>query len=83
MTGKEFAEHINAYLQTKGLKTHSIGVIKMNPEQSKHLETATIHISDQWIDLVNLRSETYESDSRIPGKIVEFFFFFLKKKKQI
>ena len=75
MMGKDFAEYVNGYLKNMGKATRGIGVIKVNPEQSKHLETATVNIFDQWIDFVNLRSETYESNSRIPGKIVIFDFF--------
>jgi hypothetical protein len=37
-----------------------------NPDQSKHLETATMLIDDIWIDFVNLRSEKYAENSRIP-----------------
>ena len=33
---------------------------------SKHLETATIKVEGQWIDLVNLRNEEYSQDSRVP-----------------
>jgi len=68
--GKEFAEHVNEHLKEKGMKTKTIGVIKLNPEQSKHLETATLSLFDTWVDFVNLRSESYEADSRIPDKIV-------------
>jgi hypothetical protein len=39
--------------------------LQANPEQSKHLETARMKIFDQWIDFVNLRTESY-GDSRIP-----------------
>jgi tRNA nucleotidyltransferase (CCA-adding enzyme) len=35
------------------------GVTKLNPEKSKHLETATIRLYDLWIDFVNLRGEVY------------------------
>ncbi|KAL6062932.1 Polynucleotide adenylyltransferase family protein [Balamuthia mandrillaris] len=66
MMGSPFATLVNEYLQQKGYETHSIGVIHSNPEQSKHLETATMRIFDVWIDLVNLRSESYAADSRIP-----------------
>eukprot|EP01107_Rhizomastix_libera_P000073 TRINITY_DN10119_c0_g1_i1.p1 TRINITY_DN10119_c0_g1~~TRINITY_DN10119_c0_g1_i1.p1 ORF type:complete len:433 (+),score=75.41 TRINITY_DN10119_c0_g1_i1:89-1387(+) len=45
---------------------HSIGVIMANPEQSKHLETATTKIFGYPIDFCNLRCETYADDSRIP-----------------
>jgi len=40
-----------------------------NPDQSKHLETARMHIYDTWIDFVNLRSETYVENSRIPTMV--------------
>lgn len=39
-------------------------------EQSKHLETATIKIYGQWVDVVNLRTEEYaDSTSRIPTMV--------------
>ena len=42
------------------------GVIKSCSEKSKHLETATIRVHGVFIDLVNLRSEKYTEDSRVP-----------------
>jgi len=65
MMGKEFAEQVNQYCQLTGQPTHNVGLIRCNPEQSKHLETATMKIFDLWIDFVNLRTEEY-SQSRIP-----------------
>lgn len=50
----------------KGEEVHHVGVIQTNPEQSKHLETARLRVRGLWIDLVNLRSEAYTEDSRIP-----------------
>ncbi|KAG4302632.1 hypothetical protein PCK1_001216 [Pneumocystis canis] len=44
-----------------------IAKIERNPVKSKHLETATTYIMNMWIDFVNLRSETYSSDSRVPN----------------
>ena len=41
-------------------------MIKANSEKSKHLETATIRVHGMMIDLVNLRSEKYSDDSRVP-----------------
>ena len=41
-------------------------MIKANNEKSKHLETATIKVHGMMIDLVNLRSESYSGESRIP-----------------
>ena len=66
MLGKEFADTVNQYLEPHGQKTHSVAVIMSNPDQSKHLETARMKIRGLWIDLVNLRSEEYAHNSRIP-----------------
>ncbi|KAM3384494.1 hypothetical protein ACQJBY_008874 [Aegilops geniculata] len=70
MTGKEFCEKITDYYEkviSHELKTPC--VIPCKPGQSKHLETAKIilsDISDITIDFVNLRSEKYAENSRIP-----------------
>ncbi|KAH9626384.1 hypothetical protein KSS87_009070 [Heliosperma pusillum] len=66
MLGKELCEKINEYLSKMGEDVKGIGVIQSNPDQSKHLETATMHLFDQWIDFVNLRAEDYCENSRIP-----------------
>ena len=57
MMGEEFANRVNEYLKEKGEETHGVGVIQSNPDQSKHLETATMRVHGAWLDLVNLRSE--------------------------
>ncbi len=41
-------------------------MIKCNNDKSKHLETAVIKVQNQFIDLVNLRSEEYGEESRVP-----------------
>ncbi|XP_073013457.1 tRNA nucleotidyltransferase cca2 [Typha latifolia] len=66
MLGRDFCEKINEYLQSVGEEKQGVGVIQCNPDQSKHLETARMRICDIWIDFVNLRSETYADNSRIP-----------------
>ncbi|XP_074563184.1 tRNA nucleotidyltransferase cca2 [Curcuma longa] len=66
MLGREFCEKVNEFLQLTGEEQQGIGVIQCNPDQSKHLETARMRIYDTWIDFVNLRSETYVENSRIP-----------------
>jgi tRNA nucleotidyltransferase/poly(A) polymerase len=66
MLGREFADHLNKYLEEAGKDTISVGVVLKNPEKSKHLETATMKVGDFWIDFVNLRAEEYAEDSRIP-----------------
>lgn len=67
MLGIEFAEKINLYLVRNHMKKGSVGLIQKNPDQSKHLETATMRVMDVCLDLVNLRTETYSHDSRIPN----------------
>ncbi|KYQ91040.1 tRNA nucleotidyltransferase [Tieghemostelium lacteum] len=66
MMGATFAELVNKHLEETHQEVHRIGVIQSNPDQSKHLETATVKVYDMWIDFVNLRSETYTEGSRIP-----------------
>ncbi|KAG2449716.1 hypothetical protein HYH02_005243 [Chlamydomonas schloesseri] len=64
--GKDFAELVNEFLKSQGREARHAAVIHSNPDQSKHLETARMKIGEVWLDLVNLRSETYAADSRIP-----------------
>jgi len=66
MMGQDFAQYVSQYYEEHGEEKKKFGVIKANPDQSKHLETATINIKGTWIDFVNLRTETYSADSRIP-----------------
>ncbi|CCA67451.1 related to tRNA nucleotidyltransferase [Serendipita indica DSM 11827] len=62
MTGEAFAQKL-----LDAGKVDSIGTtIAVNPDQSKHLATTRLKIHDFWVDLVNLRSETYTGESRIP-----------------
>ncbi|KKK57348.1 hypothetical protein LCGC14_3055370, partial [marine sediment metagenome] len=68
MSGVKFAEYVKKYADMQGEKS-SVGVIKAAPEQSKHLETAIVHLLERSIDFVNLRTEKYDEKSRIP-KIV-------------
>lgn len=69
MMGEKFAEKLIEYLKSKNIPASSCGVIHSNPDRSKHLETATLAIFGQFIDFVNLRAETYASDSRIPDSV--------------
>ncbi|ESQ34527.1 hypothetical protein EUTSA_v10007128mg [Eutrema salsugineum] len=66
MSGSEFLDKLKEYLSSRDEKVQGDTVIERNPEQSKHLETAKMRIYDQWIDFVNLRSEEYTENSRIP-----------------
>lgn len=66
MSGEAFARLVNKWMESKGIETKNIGVIEANPDQSKHLATATTFIFGQAIDFAHLRTETYAADSRIP-----------------
>ncbi|KAI8322209.1 poly A polymerase C-terminal region-like protein [Martensiomyces pterosporus] len=66
MSGFDLAQHVNQYLADNDYPVRSIAKINQNPERSKHLETATTSVLGLLVDFVNLRSETYNSDSRIP-----------------
>ncbi|KAF3901501.1 Phosphatase [Dactylellina cionopaga] len=73
MTGFEFAIHLSKFLkanlQKYNIPPKSVHKIESNPEKSKHLETATTKIMGLDIDFVNLRSETYSEESRIPQMV--------------
>src|SRR4051812_9925700 len=63
MSGEEFAGKLGEYMKASGLKMSSVGVIKVNPDQSKHLATATMKIMDVSVDINNFRQEIYHSGS--------------------
>ncbi len=59
-TGVAFAETIRAQLEATDSsgQNFKVAVIKANPDQSKHLETATIRVGGFEIDITNLRSSS-------------------------
>ncbi|KAG8821361.1 CCA tRNA nucleotidyltransferase, mitochondrial [Serendipita sp. 399] len=62
MTGEAFAQGL-----LDAGKVESAGTtIASNPDQSKHLATTKVKVLGFEVDLVNLRSEAYSDDSRIP-----------------
>jgi tRNA nucleotidyltransferase (CCA-adding enzyme) len=70
MMGVTFAQGFVAFLsEQKGLHVHRIAKIESNPDQSKHLETARTTLLGIDLDFVNLRSEEYAEDSRIPTEV--------------
>lgn len=76
MTGEEFLKKAKEFFKKKGIDDiHGFGVIKTNPDKSKHLETATVKIKDIWIDFVNLRGETYDPDTRVPTMVYLFIVY--------
>lgn len=71
MMGVTFAEGFVAFLsEHKDLRVHKIAKIESNPDQSKHLETARTTLLGIDLDFVNLRSEEYAENSRIPTEVV-------------
>lgn len=67
VTGVNFTQNLQNYMKENNIgQTKGFGVIKPNPDQSKHLEAATINIDGDWLDFVNLRKEEYTADSRVP-----------------
>ena len=71
-SGAAFAQKVATVVSKKnsvGGVSH-IGVIAANPDQSKHLETATMKLCGVEVDFVNLRSEAYADDnSRVPTTV--------------
>lgn len=65
MSGSAFGQLVLDWMREHNIDTKGMSVVKANPDQSKHLETAMINILGMPIDFVNLRKETY-SDTRIP-----------------
>jgi len=70
MNGEGFVQQINGYLERQGEKLKHLGVLKLNPDKSKHLETAVCRIKGFEVDFVNLRGETYTETSRIPTMVL-------------
>lgn len=63
ISGEAFARLVNVRINGEKDK---VGVVKSNPDKSKHLQTATLKICGKFVDFVNLRTEKYSSESRIP-----------------
>jgi len=74
MTGQTFAQA----LADNGIIPNAGTTIASNPEQSKHLETTKVKLEGLEVDLVNLRSEKYTADSRIPIMVNTPNYFWLR-----
>lgn len=68
--GMSFAQQFVSFCSMKGVETDKLAKIESNPDRSKHLETARTTVLGIELDFVNLRSEEYTEDSRIPSHIV-------------
>ncbi|KAI5991484.1 hypothetical protein EDD15DRAFT_2169291 [Pisolithus albus] len=70
MMGVPFVEQFVAYLsENKHIPVNKVAKIESNPDQSKHLETARTTLFDIELDFVNLRSEEYAENCRIPTEV--------------
>ncbi|KIP03256.1 hypothetical protein PHLGIDRAFT_77897 [Phlebiopsis gigantea 11061_1 CR5-6] len=68
--GLPFAEFLQTYCgSVKDIPIAKIAKVERNPDRSKHLETAKATVLGIELDFVNLRSEEYAEDSRIPTQI--------------
>ena len=73
MTGHAFALEFTEFAsKLKHLPVKSVAVVKGNPGQSKHLETAKTTVLGLDLDFVNLRDEAYADNSRIPTNVVSY-----------
>ncbi|EEB06657.1 ATP(CTP) tRNA nucleotidyltransferase [Schizosaccharomyces japonicus yFS275] len=71
ISGQDFALAIVEFVRSQEATTlvpadSVLGKLVTNPEQSQHLETATMGLYGLDIDFVSLRAETYPDSSRIP-----------------
>jgi len=71
MTGEQFLSGLLDYLKVIGKESliSGHGVIKSNPDKSKHLETVTFKLFGYDVDIANLRHEEYATTSRIPTMV--------------
>ena len=82
MMGLAFAEQfVDFVANQKHLPVKSITKVESNPDQSKHLETAKTKVLDVELDFVNLRSEEYAGDSRIPTEVVNTLRLYVPKER--
>lgn len=70
ITGSAFVHHLQRFrVDVLGEKERSVGLMRANPAQSKHLETATTEVLGAAVDFAHLRSEDYAAHSRIPTNV--------------
>jgi tRNA nucleotidyltransferase (CCA-adding enzyme) len=69
LSGEAFANLVKVHLDAQGIRCREVTLIKANPDQSKHLATAMLKVRGTPIDFVQLRSEHYSEQSRIPREV--------------
>lgn len=68
--GVAFAEFLVTFASQRHIQATDVAKVKLNPDNSKHLETAKTTIMGVDLDFANLRSEKYAEASRIPSSVV-------------
>ncbi|EPY34494.1 tRNA nucleotidyltransferase [Angomonas deanei] len=66
VSGERFAKEVSLYQGSHGERERTVSVIRVNPDLSKHIETATVNVYDLPIEFCALRTDDYCEDSRIP-----------------
>jgi tRNA nucleotidyltransferase/poly(A) polymerase len=66
LSGIQFLDRYNRWRLRRGEGKRSYYIVKKNPSKSKHLETVACKLENLDIDFVNLRTEAYTENSRIP-----------------
>lgn len=67
VSGERFAQEV-AHVQAASSESpeRTVSVIRVNPDLSKHIETATVCVHDIPVEFCALRADDYTSKSRIP-----------------
>lgn len=68
MTGKEFIEKV---IKVEGIE-NKITFLSSETEQNNHIGACKVKVFGQEVDFVNLRTEKYSKNSRIPIETVRF-----------
>jgi tRNA nucleotidyltransferase (CCA-adding enzyme) len=66
ISGSAFAETLAGWYGKNGKGTLKYHIVNLNPDKSKHLETATMQLGKFDVDMVQLRTDKYTEGSRIP-----------------
>jgi tRNA nucleotidyltransferase (CCA-adding enzyme) len=75
MMGFPFAVQFSQFLESRSIPVTRVTKVESRAEQSKHLETAKVAVLGLDLDFVNLRSEVYAKESRIPTKVVRILYY--------
>ncbi|CCW64797.1 unnamed protein product [Phytomonas sp. EM1] len=66
ISGERFASEVSAFEAVESGQARTVGVIRVNPALSKHIETATVCVCGIPVEFCALRADEYCENSRIP-----------------